>query len=378
MKRRVLHLTTCLEPGGAEQMLLGLVRGLVPFYDLTVAYLSGPGTLSPAFTEIGVKVVPIRMKRKFDLAGIGRLFAILRHGRFDLVHTHLLHAGLLGRPLARLAGVPVVIHTQHNTLTWESRSRIVDLANRASLHMADRIIAVGEAVAEKLHAHAWIRRRRIEKIFNGVDIKRFRPGAGRSFLSRTLNIPADVPVIGVIAGFRPEKGHDVILAAMELVLRALPQARLLLVGSGPLSARINRTIVAQGLADRVVIAGARNDVEHLLPGCDVVALPSWQEGIPVSALEAMACSIPVVATRVGGTPEVVVNGRNGLLVPPGDPKALAHALLRILQHPDYGHTLGKEGRETVTRKFDITTMIEKTEALYQKLLARKGVSRVRH
>jgi glycosyltransferase involved in cell wall biosynthesis len=368
----VLHLITCLEPGGAEQMLLALCRGLAPTCDLTVVYLKGPGTLVPAFAEIHVPVIGLGFESAARVAALARLALLLKRGRFDVAHTHLLHAGLFGRPLARAAGIPVVIHTQHNTVSWEARSRMIAWANRLSLRAADRVVAVGHMVAEMTRVHANIPPARIETIWNGVDTSRFRPGEGRTYLSRTFGIPVDAPVIGVVAGFREVKGHDVLLPAMVEVARVLPQSRLLLVGDGPLRSRIEALVAAHGLGDRVIFTGQRLDVERIVPECDVIALPSREEGIPVSALEAMACAVPVVATRVGGTPEVIDQGRTGLLVPPGNPGALATALLGLLRNPEYAHRLGKEGREITLGRFSVEAMIAKTRALYERLLAERG------
>jgi glycosyltransferase involved in cell wall biosynthesis len=241
-------------------------------------------------------------------------------------------------------------------------------ANRFSLRRTDRVVAVGERVAAKLLTHGRVPPDRIRIIHNGVDTTRFRPGGGREHLAGVADIPSDVPVIGVVAGFRGVKGHAVMLDAMAEIHQALPEVRLLLVGDGPLRSAIERGVGRRGLEERVVFTGARHDVDRLLPGCNVVALPSWEEGIPVSAVEAMACGVPVVATRVGGTPEVIEDGRTGLLVPPGDPKTLAAALLRLLRQPDYALALGKEGRTVAKERFDVSGMVTKTALLYQELL----------
>ena len=379
MRPRVLHLITCLEPGGAEQMVLALCRGLASSCDLTVGFLKGPGTLAPAFAEIGVPVIALRLENVAHLAGMVRMALLLKRGRFDVAHTHLLHAGLLGRPLARAAGIPVIVHTQHNTLSWEARSRLVAWANRLSLRAADRVVAVGHVVAEMTRIHAGVPTQRIETIWNGVDTSRFRPSEDRGYLSRTFGIPTEAPVVGVVAGLRPVKGHDVLLSAMAEVFRVLPQARLLLVGDGKLRPQVEHLIATQGLAGRVILAGQRQDVDKIVPECDVIALPSREEGIPVSALEAMACGVPVVATRVGGTPEVVAHERTGLLVASADPASLASALLRLLANPAYARQLGKEGREVAMVHFSVDTMIARTRALYERLLCEHGGrAHVRH
>ncbi len=354
-------------------MVLALVRGLAPSCELSVAYLTGPGSLRGAFLECGVEVIPLRMEKRQPVGAIFRLFRLMRRRRFDLVHTHLFHAGLLGRPLARLARVRGVIHTQHNTLHWESRSRLVSRANRLSLRAADRVVAVGERVARMVQTHGGVPADRIRIIHNGVDTARFRPEGGREGLLAFAEIPSDAPVVAMVAGFRRVKGHAVMLDAMVKIRHVFPDARLLLVGDGPSRSSVEEAVARRGLADRVVFTGAREDVHRLLPGCAVVVLPSWEEGIPVSALEAMACGLPVVATRVGGTPEVVEDGRTGLLVPPGDPRTLAAAVVELLRRPDYARTLGKEGREVARTRYDVSSMVRKTALLYQDVLSQPVV-----
>lgn len=372
MKPSVLQLTTCLEPGGAEQMILSLARELAPRCDLTVAFLRGPGRLAPAFAAMGVRVVAVGLDRGRIPGGLYRLALLFRKGRFDLVHTHLFHAGLLGRVFARIARVPAVVHTQHNTLTWETGSAILARANRISLRMADRVIAVGSRVAEVLEARGGVPPERIALVHNGVDCARFHPGRDRAYAQSVLALPPDGPLIGAVAGFRPEKGHDTLIEAMILVRKAVGDARLLLIGDGPLRGKIERKIARRALAACVTLAGARDDVDRLIPACDVIALPSWQEGIPVSALEAMACAVPVVATDVGGTTEVVEHGRTGLVVPPGDSRALARAMIELLRAPETARALGKEGRTRVMARFDAAAMTENTASVYDALLAAKG------
>jgi glycosyltransferase involved in cell wall biosynthesis len=373
VRPRILQLTTCLEPGGAEQMVLALARGLAPSCDLSVAYLTGEGTLAGSFSDCGVEVIPLRMEKRRPVGALFRLFRLMRRRRFDLVHTHLFHAGLLGRPLARLARVRRVIHTQHNTLHWESRSRLISLANRLSLRAADRVVAVGERVARMVETHGGVPADRIRIIRNGVDTTRFQPEGGREGLSGFAEIPSDAPVVAMVAGFRRVKGHAVMLDAMVRIRGVFTEARLLLVGDGPRRASVEEAVAGRGLADQVVFTGVREDVHRLLPGCAVLVLPSWEEGVPVSALEAMACGLPVVATRVGGTPEVVEDGRTGLLVPPGDPRTLAAAIVRLLRQPDYAGALGKAGREAVKSRYDVSSMVRKTALLYQEILSQPVV-----
>ncbi|MDP3937196.1 MAG: glycosyltransferase [Deltaproteobacteria bacterium] len=372
MKPRLLHLTTCLEPGGAEQMILSLARGMADDFDLTVAFLKGGGALASEFTALGARVVPLGITGAGDLRGLRRLWRLIRQSRFDLVHTHLFHAGLLGRALGRLSGVPAIVHTQHNTLTWETSSPVLAAANRASLRAAHRVIAVGERVAEMLRLHGGVKPECVTVIRNGVDCERFRPGGGRAYARSVLGDQIEGPIIGAVAGFRPEKGHDVLIAAMRFLRDAAPAAKLLLLGDGPLRPAVEQSVARQGLSDRVLFGGRRADVDRILPACDLVVLPSWQEGVPVSALEAMACGLPVVATSVGGTPEVVVDGRTGVLVAPGDARALAFAVLDLLRRPEWARRLGKEGRDCVKSRFDAGEMIRRTVALYGELLDGRG------
>jgi glycosyltransferase involved in cell wall biosynthesis len=238
---------------------------------------------------------------------------------------------------------------------------------------------VGKRVAEMVRVHGRVPAARVSVIHNGVDCERFRPERNRTYARFMLDAPLEGPIIGAVAGFRPEKGHDVLIDAMRLLGTAAPAATLLLLGDGPLRGAVERSVARLGLADRVIFAGGRRDVDRLLPACDLVVLPSREEGVPVSALEAMACGLPVVATRVGGTPEVVEEGRTGLLVPPCDARAIAAAVLHLLRNPERARSLGKEGRDRVLARFEAREMVRRTTDLYGDLMERrKGGRHVRH
>jgi glycosyltransferase involved in cell wall biosynthesis len=185
-------------------MVLALSRGLTRHADVAVAYLKGAGTLAPAFRDAGIPVHALGIERALHAAGLWHLVRLLASGRFDVVHTHLLHAGILGRAAARLARVPVIIHTQHNTLYWETGSPLLALANRATLRLAHRVIAVGDTVARMAALHGRVPRGRIVTILNGVDVNRFRSADARGFLADAFGVPPDAPLVGVVAGFRPE------------------------------------------------------------------------------------------------------------------------------------------------------------------------------
>jgi glycosyltransferase involved in cell wall biosynthesis len=212
---------------------------------------------------------------------------------------------------------------------------------------------------------------------NGVEIKVFTE-ANQSLveaLAQEWKIRSHTPVIGTLARLHEQKGHSYLLDAVAQLRREIPDVKALVVGDGELRPSLEQRTQALRLSDSVIFTGTRRDVPEILALLDVFVLPSLWEGLPIALLEAMAAGLPVVATRVGGVPEVVVDGETGLLVPPRDPDALSEAILTLLQDPDLRQKMGQAGQERVREYFSVERMVEETEALYERLLAEKGLNR---
>jgi glycosyltransferase involved in cell wall biosynthesis len=364
----ILYLITELSPGGAQSALLRLLKGLSrERFSPTVACLyNGDGAVAHEIRRLGIEVFDVRMHRRADLAALLRLYHHIRQSRPTILHTHLFHANLPGRVLGRLAGVPIIVCTEHSMATEsEWRYRL----DRWTIGLIDRVTTVSVNVRDFYISHVGLPADKLVVIYNGVELPQ-APLASRQEARAALGLPLDEPVIGAVSRLDPLKGIDVLLRAMPL----LGDCDAIVVGDGPEQARLEALAASLNVTSRVHWAGYRPDVPGVLPALDIFVQPSRYEGLPTTILEAMAAGLSVVATAVGGTPEVVVDGVTGLLVPPRDPTALAHAIAVLLRDPNLRRTMGRAGRERVAQHFSVECMVEQTERLYTQLLSEKGIA----
>lgn len=305
--------------------------------------------------------IPLAMRAPWDFQALVRLVALIRRERVALVHTHSSVDSWLGGMAGRLAGVPVV-RSRHVSIPIRSRW------NPTYSLLADRIIASGDAV-RRILTDAGVSPSKVVALPAGVDLTRFSPGALCARVRAELALTG--PVIGSVAMFRGSKGHAVLLEAFDRLGREFPDARLLLVGDGTRRLSVERMAEASGLGRRVVFTGFREDIPDLLRTMDCFVLASTRtEGVPQSLLQAMAVGCPVVASAIGGIPEVVQHGVNGLLVPPGDPAALAAAIRTVLTEPTAAGERAERGRALVRSRFSHTHAMDRLERLYSDLIAR--------
>jgi glycosyltransferase involved in cell wall biosynthesis len=359
-----VHLATFTDSdffGGGEKALGTLVAGLDPEIEVTVV---GPHAeiveaVAAARPEASVLIVrDVRDRR--DVAGIAAQFRAISRLRPDILHAngnawsgqYALVAGIL-TPGVRTLGV-------NHSLTPHDTSSQVWL-NRRKLRRLDAHAAVSHAVARGVEEIGGLRPDSVEVIYNGV------PDAPITPLPR----PADGPTIGSVGRLSPEKGFDVLLRAAG----SLPDVTTVLIGDGPDRRRLEDLAADLGLGEHLIMPGWQPDPLPWLPALDVFVLPSRLEALGLAAIEAMLASRPVVASDVGGVPEVVVEGETGILVPPDDPPALAAALSSLLADEPLRARMGARGREIATRKFDLTTMLRAYESLYRRLHDGERLSR---
>ena len=337
---RIVHLVIGGEVAGGQVVALRLARAARERGDEVsfVAPEPGPFTELVERERFRTEILPLR--RSFQLGAAWRLARLLRRRRANVLHTHTLAAAnVLSRLAARAVGVPVVSHLHIENHFRPPTRRLLAGLDNATARLAARLVAVSEDTRRGYERQGYPCGR-IEVVYNGVDV----PANG----GFRRNDPAR---IGEIARLCDVKGQRELLQAVA----RLPEARLVLAGrdleqGGAFQDALERESERLGIRERVEF-GFHEDVPALLESLDVVALPSWTEGLPVVLLEAMAHARPVVATPVGGTPELVVDGETGLLVPPRDPEALAAALRRLLEDPDLARRLGEAGRARVAERF---------------------------
>jgi len=327
------------------------------------------GRLLPRARELGLSVVARRMRGAWDVAALLGLIRLIRREQIDVVHTHSSVDGWLGGMAARLTGRPV-LRTRHVSIPIRRG------VNPVYRWLADRVITSGDAIRQLVIA-AGVPPARVVAIPAGVKLDDFTDPEGGAAALRSLGLAATGaargPIIGSVAMFRGSKGHDHLLDAFARVHARRPDARLLLVGDGGRRAWAEGLARERGLHGAVTFTGFRTDVPALLSTMDCFALASTRtEGVPQSLLQAAAAGVPLVASRIGGIPEVVEDGVTGLLVPPEDPAALAAAIEATLADPAAAATRARAARKRCEERFSHTVAIGRLLALYDELLGARG------
>jgi glycosyltransferase involved in cell wall biosynthesis len=378
-RRAVLHLLTGREFGGAEEHALSILSAINAYG--FEPYLAAPGPLidamEPALSTAGVKCMPLEFSSRFDVMTGTRLLRFLRRENIALVHCHLFIASLLGAGIARMAGVGAVLETCHGPEVWRMGKALRGSfwVDRQVGRLVDTYIAVSHAAARHLTENKRVPKNKIRVIHNGRDLDRFAPtDLDRRRATRAALGLGDRPTILTLARLDEQKGHRHLLAALAMLASRRRNLVALLAGEGPLEPDLRAQCATLGLTDRVRFLGHRRDVPELFEASDIVVLPSLYEGLPLVAIEALGANRPLVATDVDGTPEVVINEKTGLLVPPANPVALAAAIERLLDDPELASRLALDGRKFVHENFAVRRQIEQTVALYCELtgLGREG------
>ena len=369
---RVTYLAHAFMVGGAEEMVLNLVRHLPPRFEPSVMCIHEEG---PIGAEIRATGVPFRVlgltpgvARPVDLI---RLRDALFQDAPDIVHTFLLTASLYGRFAAMLARVPIVIGSEVNI--YERKHALHVIAERWLMHGTDAVVASAEAVRDFYIRQIGADPAKVEVIHNAVDWGQLETTITRDALRASLEIPAGAPVAGIIARLTEQKAHRVLFEAIART-PALADLHLLVVGDGELRDQLARHAGALGIAARMHFTGARRDLGNVLNAIDVFVMPSLWEGLPLALVLAMGAGLPVVATAVAGIPEIVKHGESGLLVNPGDVDGLGAALARVFGDATERARLGQAARAFVRPRFGADGYVSATAALYDRLVAAKGLA----
>lgn len=364
---KVLHVVESLQAGGAERVVAEYAK----WHDRSryvpeVCCVLSSGPFAEPLESAGVPVHVLGRKSRFDLGAMFRLSRIIRRGRFDVVHYHNFAALVAGLPASILGRARVVVRTEHNVMRTRAPAR--HLVSRVAVLREDAQIGVSDAVR---HSHTdWgrIPRGRFVTVRNGIDETRIAPAADRATTRRKLGLPDDAFVCLNIGSLTEQKNRHVLLDAAAR-LADIEELRVLIVGSGPEEEELKRRADELGLSGRVLFLGQRLDIPDLLVASDVFVLSSDWEGLPITILEAMAAGVPCVATAVGGVPEAVMDGVNGLTVEPGDPPALAEGVRRLARDADLRAAFSAAARDTFEQRFRASQMVSQTEALYDLALS---------
>jgi glycosyltransferase involved in cell wall biosynthesis len=363
---RILQLLATGGNGGAQESYTGLLLRLDRSrYEVRALSLSS-GSAVQRVRRLGLAVDVISALD--DEAAVRELTSYLRREEIDLVHAHMYRAEVIGTRAAVAARTPVIMATVHSSRVRSS----ADIRTLADLTpQMDRLIVPSASIRAKVEREGRVGAE-FSIIPNGVDLSRFSTPVPPCSLRRDFGIPPDAFLAGVVARLEPEKGHAYLIDAWPAVLDAVPDAWLVIVGEGSQTDALRRRA---GSMPHVVFAGRRDDISAVTADLSVAVLPSLREAQGISILEAMARCRPVVASCVGGIPEVITSGVDGLLVPPGSPAALASALVTLARSPALRSRLGERGRATVVSRFSIDAQVLRTEEAYDEELLRAGVTR---
>jgi glycosyltransferase involved in cell wall biosynthesis len=355
----ILHTESSGGHGGQEIRTLAEVRWLLAHgWGALIACQPDSPLLAEALAS-GVPVEAIPMRSSVDVRAVLLLRRLMRAHRVSLIHTHSSVDSWVASIAAKSLGLPVV-RTRHVSIPIGRRRAFV-------YRLADRIITSAESVRSMVTA-AGISPARVVTISAGVDGERFHPGVSGAAVRKELGL-GEAPVVGLVANVRGSKGHNVFLEAARSVIAGRPDARFLIVGDGVGFDEVSRRVRDMRLETSVCLTGFRRDIPEVMAALDVLVLPSIRsEAIPQVIPQALAVGTPVVASTVGGSPELIRDGENGRLVPPGDSRALADAILALLREPDRARAMARAGQAMVRERYTIDATMARTTAVYQALL----------
>ena len=315
----------------------------------------------------------------YDLWALLRLYELIKKGGYQIVHTHTSKAGVLGRLAAWLAQTPVIVYAPHGSIFHPTFFSLpmrwfFALIERLAAPWSDKIVTMSQSEVRDFLDYRIAPEEKFLVIPCGIDLVKFGQTKGNVAEKRQeLGLPRDSFVIGIIARLSPEKGHSTALEAFQKVYSELPNAFLLIVGEGELKEAIQQKIASMGIGDRVVMTGYRGDIPEITRILDISLNPSFWDCSPRSILEAMVCGVPVIATTVGGVPEMITHLETGLLVPAGDAGAIANCILRLKKDEGLKEMMTTTAARMAREKFDPALTAERTSQLYLELLAKKGL-----
>jgi glycosyltransferase involved in cell wall biosynthesis len=385
---KILHIITRLDMGGSAQNTLLTCLKLSQKYELSVVCgLSHESNMDDTERDTvdrqlnearanGVKVFPIpsllrRISPVKDIYALYKLIRIIKLEKPDIVHTHTSKAGILGRLAAKICQVPTIIHTPHGHVFFGHfgpiLSKIFLWFEKLFAYTTDRVVALTDGESRDYINLNVYPCDKIIKIHSGVDIEKFKQISNSlDAKRRSLGLRQNGFIVGFIGWLLPIKGPMYLLNAMKQIWQERNDVSLVFIGKGDLDAELRTEALKIDANGRVNFLGWRNDIEQILPLFDILVLPSLNEGMGRVLVEAMAAGKPIVASNVGGIPDLVQHDRNGLLVPPGDVKALAHSIRKLIKNPKRIKAMGQRGRE-LCGQFSIESMVDKIDSLYCKL-----------
>lgn len=365
-RTKILLVIRQLILGGAESQTYELARGLdKDKFEVVVCSLQSGGYFAKKLEAEGIPVRVVEKRWRYDFTIVPRLISLFRHERPNIVHCVMWTANMWGGLSAILTGVPRLVMSTRSIGVWKSRLHY--LTGPLVFNRADLILANSVEVRNYMVQREGVRPDKIQVVYNGLDLGRFgrRPDHEEvERMRKEFGLPTKRPVVGIVANLSPQKDYPTFLRAAARVANHNSEICFFIVGDGILRPSIESEVTNLGLEGRVIFAGQRNDIERCLACMNVFVLSSIREGFSNALLEAMASSLPVVATRVGGNIEAVTEGKSGFLFEVGDDEGLAQYILRLINDPEEASRLGECGRRRVTQAFGMTGYLKGMATLY--------------
>ncbi len=383
MKKKVMRMIARLNIGGPaiHVILLTSMLNSERYESILVTGKEGPkeGNMLSLAREKGVEPLMVpSLGRELhplrDLITLWKLYWLIRREKPDIVHTHTAKAGTVGRLAAWLAGVPVIIHTFHGHVlhgyfsSWKNsffRSIERFLARRCS-----RVITVSECCRQDLLRYNIGTDESLRTIYLGLELEKFRlpdEEEVRQIVRQQYEIPQEAFVVGIVARLVPIKRHEVLFQAVPKVLREYPETYFVIVGDGELRESLEQLAQRLNIAHCCIFCGFRNDPERVYAAFDLTVLTSGNEGLPVTVIESLASGKAVVATEVGGVPELIEEGKNGYIVEKENPDSVADGIIKAVADPEKTKTMGKNAQDETIRKFSSQRLMEEIDSLYQEV-----------
>jgi len=368
-KTKILYLITGLHVGGAEMVLYRLLKKLNrEKYEPVVVSIIPIVGIGERIEEEGIKILSLNAKFKCNPLIIWRVISIIKKEKPQILHSFLFHANFLGRVIGKLRNVPIIISSIHNEYFGGIlREKLLKWTDR----FCNITTIVSKGAAERMIDLKVVSKNKLKVIYNGIDLENFpfRKLEARTKIRKELNIEENKKILISVGRLHEAKGCPYLIKAMKILKEKYPHILLIVLGEGPEGKKIEEQIKELKLEKNILLLGQKENISEYLNASDVFVMPSLWEGLPIALLEAMACGLPVVATRVGGVPEVVEDGKSSFLVELKNPRGLAEKIIKTLEMSEEERKkMGERGRKIVEKKFSIEQMVKEYENLYQELL----------
>lgn len=368
-RKKILHIIGGGEIGGAEELVFTLLKMMDPScYEAHLICLC-PGSFADLVGKEGFPTLTVPMRHRMDLSKIKAVRRYIREQQIDLIHTHGVRANLIGRPAAKRENIPVVT-TFHSMLHYDYdapwKVAMARLLTMYGNHYTDRFIAISHAIKEDL-LDMHIPADKIQVIHSGLDVSKFTSTQNPDKIRQQFGLESDRLTFTMVARFHPVKGHRYFLEAARLLLDNGIKAQFLLIGEGLYRPELEAQVRDLEIGSFVHMPGYYRQVEDVYRISDVLCVPSLMEGLGLVILEAMYFGVPVIASSVGGIPELIEDGKSGILIPPADVQAFYNAMYKLAVNPDLAQSLARQGKERV-KHFTVESMARQVEECYSELL----------